>query len=465
MTNRLARRKFIKLTGMVSIGFAGFHQCISKKTVEVASSPSIGYGELIKDPKGIIDLPEGFNYKIISQVGEMMSDGFMLPGQPDGMAAFIGDEDRTIVVRNHEISPGNPNIGPWGGDNALLSKVDAALLYDAGKGDNPCLGGTTTFVFNEKTQTVEKQYLSLTGTIRNCAGGPTPWNSWITCEEAVDKAGDTLLKDHGYNFEVPVSSEMSIVNPKPIKGMGRFNHEAVCVDPKTGIVYQTEDRGDGLIYRYIPNVKEKLHEGGKLQVLVVKEFKSLDTRNWKTLETPKIAVNQKMAVEWMDIDDIDAPEDDLRFRGFEQGAARFARGEGMWFGDNELYFTCTNGGHERQGQVFRYVPGEFEGTDREDEAPGNLELFAEPNNTNLINSGDNLTVSPWGDIVICEDNPNPTIVGITAQGDLYKLAKNVGFESEFAGGTFSPSGKTYFVNIQNAGITIAITGPWHAPNA
>jgi secreted PhoX family phosphatase len=101
-----------------------------------------------------------------------------------------------------------------------------------------------------------------------------------------------------------------------------------------------------------------------------------------------------------------------------------------------------------------------EGTPQEDENPGRLELFTEPNNTDLVKSCDNLTVSPWGDLVVCEDDNHPFVVGITPTGQYYKLAENVGYRSEFTGGVFSPDGSTYFVNIQHAGLTVAITGPW-----
>jgi secreted PhoX family phosphatase len=132
----------------------------------------------------------------------------------------------------------------------------------------------------------------------------------------------------------------------------------------------------------------------------------------------------------------------------------------MWFGDNECYFACTSGGHLSQGQVFRYTPGEFEGQAEEKNKPGKVELFAEPNDSAILKSCDNLTVSPWGDLVLCEDDPHPFVVGITPKGEYYKLAENVGYKSEFAGGVFSPDGSTYFVNIQGPGLTIAITGPW-----
>jgi secreted PhoX family phosphatase len=242
--------------------------------------------------------------------------------------------------------------------------------------------------------------------------------------------------------------------------MGRFNHEAVAVDPRTGIVYLTEDRGDSLIYRFIPNTPGRLLNGGKLQALAIAEQKSFDTRNWESLTTAKFPLRQAKAVEWIDIENVESPEDDLRYQGFNNGAAVFARGEGMWWGKNEVYFACTNGGHISSGQVFRYTPSASEGRPDEKKSQGQLELFAESQDKDILKNCDNLTVAPWGDVVLCEDAPHPFLVGITPEGEYYKLGENVGFKSEFAGGVFSPSGETYFVNMQGAGLTVAITGPW-----
>ncbi|WPP50398.1 alkaline phosphatase PhoX [Catalinimonas niigatensis] len=458
-SNTQNRRTFLKSAGIVSLGFLGLTQYVNSQSLLAPTAKNAGYGPLLPDPQGLLNLPKGFSYKVIFQQGEQMSDGFISGGNPDGMATFAGSNGKVILIRNHETNPGDEK-GPYGKNLELLSKLKPKQIYDYGKGVRPGTGGTSTLIFNEKTSEVETSYLSLAGTVRNCAGGMTPWNSWITCEENTSRAGEELEQDHGYNFEVPASEKINLTKPVPLKEMGRFNHEAVCVDPRTSIVYQTEDRGDGLIYRFIPKKKEKLHKGGKLQVLAIKEQKSFDTRNWKDQKSPKMPKNQKMEVEWLDIDDVEAPEDDLRLRGFEQGAARFARGEGMWFGDNEVYFACTNGGENATGQVFRYVPSAYEGTEREQESPGMLELFLEPNDQDILKNCDNLTVAPWGDLILCEDHSEPFVVGVTQQGEFYKLAENIGHRTEFTGGVFSPSGDTYFVNIQGAGLTVAITGPW-----
>lgn len=462
------RRRFLKTAGAVSLGFMGLHHFISctsgqkgSTLSELAESgPQGGYGPLLPDPAGILSLPKGFSYKIISRRGEPMSDGLLTPGKPDGMATFQAENGRTIIVRNHENSPKWLKEGAFGEENQLLSSLRKEDFYDFGQGKTPSLGGTTTLVYDEKEQRVLSQYLSLAGTNRNCAGGPTPWNSWITCEEDVTRAGATGEQDHGYNFEVPATEKIGIVRPVPLKAMGRFNHEAIAVDPRTGIVYQTEDRADGLIYRFIPETPGQLHKGGRLQALVLKDKKSADTRNWAELTGEKFPVGQEIAVEWMDLDETDSPNDDLRMRGFAAGAARFARGEGMWFGKNEVFFACTNGGLIQKGQIFKYIPSPAEGTPEEASQPGRLVLFAEPNDTDIVQNCDNLTVAPWGDVVTCEDNESPFIVGITPSGSFYKIAHNTGFASEFAGVVFSPGGKTLFVNIQHEGLTVAITGPW-----
>ncbi len=395
-----------------------------------------------------MDLPEKFSYKIVSRMGDLMDDGFYVPGAADGMAAFAGPAGETIVIRNHEVNPdADPGMGPFGAGNMLLNRIDSDLLYDAGTEGSPALGGTTTFVYDTATQQLAYQYLSLAGTLRNCAGGPTPWNTWITCEEITTIAGDGFAKDHGYVFQVPASVTPQIARPTPIRAMGRFNHEAVAVDPATNIIYQTEDMHDSLIYRFIPQDPANLEAGGPLQALQVTGRSGLDARNW---EAQTVTVGSQMEVSWIDLDDIEAPLDDLRIRGFDQGAARFARGEGMWYGNNAVYFACTNGGSARRGQIWRLVPSE-----------NRLELFIEPNDPGLIENADNLTVAPWGDLIVCEDGSNEQfLVGVTPEGEIYKFARNAVSDSELAGATFSPDGTTLFVNIQWDGLTLAITGPW-----
>jgi len=456
------RRHFLKQASAFAIGFTGLHAFVGCSSGQKNRPAGQGIvGPLQSDPEGVFDLPEGFSYQIISQYGEPMDDGFRVPHRPDGMATFPGPGGTTLLVRNHEIDADAPGEeGPFrpGGD-AARSQMPDADLYDAGKTGQGALGGTTTVVYDTNRQTVQRQFVSLVGTIRNCAGGPTPWNSWLTCEETVQRANDTFARDHGYVFEVPATATMRRAEPRPIKAMGRFNHEAVAVDPDTGIVYLSEDRDNGLLYRFLPDEHGELAKGGRLQCCCVRGHDSLDTRNWG--EGPEIAPGTQFEVEWMDLDDVDAPDDTLRERGFADGAACFAREEGMWWGDGAFYVACTNGGTNQKGQVWRYAPSPHEGTDREADQPGTLELFVEPNDTAVLENADNLTVAPWGDVIACEDGSGTdTLVGITPEGRFYKLGRNAMSDSELAGAVFSPDGSTLFMNIQHEGLTLAITGPW-----
>ena len=462
------RREFVK-NSVYSAGFIGLSACASNHTEAQRSdsnrSPSLtaeGYGRLQSDPIGRMRLPKGFSYKVFSQAGETMDEGFIVPGAHDGRDAFPGPNGLTLLVRNHEMKPLDSSDNPFSKSTAWKD-LDTSKLYDAGKSGTQLHGGTTTLLFDPRTQELKRHYLSLAGTIRNCSGGSTPWGSWITCEETTVRAGEKLHKDHGYNFEVPANYQMGLAEPFALKEMGLFNHEAVAVHPANGVVYQTEDRPDGLIYRYIPNQRGQLSKGGKLQALAIKGSPSADTRNWAEMNQPAFPKNEPVKVEWIDIHDYESPNDDMRYVGHKAGAARFARGEGMFYGNGEIYFACTNGGTKKYGQIFRYKPSPNEGLAGEENDLGILELFIESQDLELLKACDNLTVAPWGDVVICEDDGGSSaIVGITPEGKMYKIA-HVDMDSEVAGGCFSPDGTTFFVNIQrNPGQTLAITGPWRS---
>lgn len=448
------------LTGVAFGGmalYAGTIHALGKKGTypSTAMATGSGYGPLQPDPAGLLDLPRGFSYRAISSHGDSMNDGLVVPDNFDGMGCFRLDERRIALVRNHELRAEALKKGPAGKDG--LREVEA---YDRhAKGGAALPGGTSTIVLDARTLAIEDQYLSLTGTIRNCAGGVTPWGSWLTCEEDVTRAGeDGLSQDHGWVFEVP-AAHRGLARPEPLKAMGRFNHEAVCVDPATGIAYLTEDRDDSLLYRFLPHERGALAKGGRLQALALIDGPA-DTRNWGTHDfTP----GQWAKARWIDLDGVDSPADDLRQRGAGAGAALFARGEGIWFGSGEFYFCCTSGGAAGLGQIMRYRPSPAEGQAGEKDAPGQLQIFIESQEKAMFNYGDNLTVGPNGHLIVCEDQYTHIVDnhlrGVTPDGALYTLAK-LRSQTELAGACFSPDGSTLFVNLYSPGKTLAIRGPW-----
>ncbi|MDU0353732.1 DUF839 domain-containing protein [Paraglaciecola aquimarina] len=452
----VTRRQFNQ--GMISIALSGLATHLKAANSAGAGLPSSNDklpNHLVPDTNGILDLPPGFSYQVISQLDETMNDGRQVPDRADGMGCFAVDNDRVVLIRNHEISPAKHPV-------AATKQVTQALstkAYDSYPSGEPLAGGTSSIVYNLKTNRVEQQFMSLLGTIRNCSGGLTPWGSWLTCEESVATPSDTIGKEHGYVFEVP-SQARELVAAKPIKAMGRFNHEATCIDPATGTVYLTEDRQDSLFYRFIPNQPGDLHAGGKLQALMVTGRPQFDTRNG---QTPYMQEQQQYACEWLDLEDVESPKDDLRQRGFAQGAALFARGEGIHFGTNDMYFCCTSGGKKKLGQIMQYIPTPLKTGQPRSEQTGTLSLFVESHDKATFNYGDNIVVTPNGHLLVCEDQYTKTVNnhlrGITPQGEIYDFAK-VHWQTEPAGACFSPDAKVLFVNLYSPTTTLAITGPW-----
>jgi secreted PhoX family phosphatase len=440
----VTRRQFI----VGSLAFSGLASSAFGKVMGVNSMPvSEGYGALKPDPNKLLDLPEGFSYQVISALGDAMSDGMHVPDRADGMGCLPLDSFRVALIRNHELHYSHLAKQP-----ASIQQHKSSLAYDAYDNGVALPGGTTTLIYNTATQSVENQFVSLVGTVRNCSGGITPWGSWLTCEESVDTPNGIVGKSHGYVFEVPANAQ-SLIDAKPLKAMGRFNHEAASVDPKTGIVYLTEDRGDSLLYRFVPKEYGNLSAGGTLQALKVTGKPKFDSRNWQAKD---MAVGQWLSVEWVTLEDPESPNDDLRKQGFEKGAAIFARGEGIHWGDNSLYFCCTNGGSKQLGQIMQLLPSDDGNSDK-------LQLFLESEDKNLYNFGDNLTVCPNGHLLVCEDQYTDIVDnhlrGVTPEGEVYNFAR-LHAQTELAGACFSPDGETLFVNVYSPAQTLAIRGPW-----
>ena len=430
------RRKFFALTGTAFGGLLATGCTSSRATL--ANSATSHFGALQSDPAGVLDLPPGFSYRVLSRLDDAMSDGGTVPDRADGMGCFDLGNGKLSLVRNHELSPGSGNGGATG---PAYDTVARSLI--------PLPGGTTTIILDAATLEVEREYRSLSGTIRNCAGGITPWNTWLTCEENTSRADGRINKDHGYVFEVPADSGGAI-NPVPLRAMGRFNHEAACVDPATGIVYLTEDRPDGLLYRFLPTVRGDLARGGTLQALVIDGI--ADTSNH---HGALMTVGQPYAGTWITLDNVEAPEDDLRNRGAAMGAGTFARGEGIWMGEGEMFFTACSGGAAEEGQIFRLRPNA--------DGPDAIDLFYESPAKAEFSFGDNICVTPYGELMVCEDQYGAIVDnylrGVTPAGDAYPFGR-IRLQTEPAGACFSPDGRTMFLNLYAPTMTLAITGPW-----
>ena len=455
-------RRTFAASGLAALAFGGLARRASAQPAAAGAgyrNEIPGYGDLVPDPDGMFDLPPGFSYRIVSTAGETMDDGFVTPSHLDGMACFPLEPGRAALVRNHELFPNRAGRGPAGGLDRLGSRLRAEPHYGKDNDGRVLPGGTTTIVYDVRRGVRERQWLSLAGTMVNCAGGATPWGSWLSCEETVWRAGQ-VERDHGWVFEVPAAAR-GLSAAVPLTAMGRFRHEAAAVDPGTGIVYLTEDEPDGLFYRFLPNRPGTLAEGGRLQALALRERAAADTRNWSAVTVPP---GSSHPVRWIDLDEVASPAGDLRLRGHAAGAAVFARGEGIHAGRGEFYFTCTSGGAARIGQIFRYVPSPAEGRRQEGSRPGRLHSFVESADRRVLDYADNLTVAPWGHLIVCEDPPGPGpchLRGVDPRGRTYVVAR-CNWDTELAGVCFSPDGSVLFVNVYHPGRTLAIAGPWRS---
>ncbi len=408
-----------------------------------------GYGPLVEDSAGLLDLPCGFRYRVVQNVEDRLSNGAAVPGDFDGMVAIDGPRNSTILVRNHELTPRDATKAPVVGRNPY---------------DPATPGGTTALVVGANRR-LDRSYVSSSGTLNNCAGGGTPWGTWITCEES-------RTTGHGYAFEVDPTEPESKLSRTPIRAMGYFSHEAIDIDPRTGIAYLTEDdfrgqqvapelevpTGPGLtrssfLYRYLPENRAQkpgaLQDGGRLQAMAIQARPQYNMDLGRT--------GERFQVVWVDVS-AEEPHDDA----LTKGAARFQRLEGCHFAGGAFWFDDTSGGEARVGQVFRLIPcGDPAGG-----GVDTLELFLEGDSKEQIDAPDNLYVTPWGDVWLAEDGGDGNrVIGITPQGESYVFAYNRLNDSEFAGPCFSPDGRTFFVNIQDPGHTFAIWGPFPRRNS
>ena len=467
MSTPLSRRAFVGGSAAAGLGFvfAGSGSLAAfARPVAGDARTATGYGPLVADSDGILALPRGFSYKLVARSGVTPTADGVHPSDPDGMGVFIGSNGGSVLVTNHENSGREPYPVP---------EVDG-ITYDPG-----AIGGTSTIVVDASGNRLD-QYTSLAGTDNNCAGGITPWGTWLTCEETERRAGESgNTLDHGYVFEVdPVSRAANVgKSPVPLKFMGRYSHEAVAVDPETSQIYLTEDAASpsGLYYRWTPPAsfvpgKDALRElalspggstAGRLQAMSC----YLDSQHIEDL-SEATAVGIRYRVEWVNVPDRDASTVSVRNQFTDDQITRSRKLEGQWWADGGAFFvssyarTADGSSNPHDGQVWFYDP--------QSETVTLKTIFGVNTDTGgdgrKFDGPDNITVSPHGGLILAEDGEGiQHLVGVTSWGKAYPLARNEFNDSEFCGPAFSADGNILFVNIQSPGFTLAITGPWERP--
>jgi len=414
MRKSLSRRQFLG-AGVGALAAAGALGWLYRPRSVGAS-----LGDLVADPEGILNLPPGFSYQVLQRAGDRMTDGFTTPEAPDGMACFPGDDETWVVMRNHEIHEGSP--------------VDSTLGFADNRG-----GGVTRLVVDRVSGALRSSNFVLTGTSRNCAGGPSPYG-WLSCEEVEEP-------EHGYVFLCDASAS-TLQAPHKLPALGRFPHEAAAFDEITGITYLTEDKSDSAIYRHLPDHPTKPFVGGELQALKVS---SKD--RFRLSEGPK--VGDAFDVEWVSVPDPQALKVSTRDQAHNMGAAFLSRGEGAWLSGRQAYFCSTDGGPANRGQLYKL--------DLSLENKDQITLVAQAEGDEAFDKPDNVTVSPWGDVFLAEDGDAPNGVCVLhPDGSVRYFAENVlnDGDSEITGVCFSPDGRWLFLNLQWEGLTLAVTGPF-----
>jgi len=430
----VSRRGFVA-GGAASIALAGSLDSVFTTSANADAGEAYGYGPLIADPAGILDLPEGFTYKSISTEGDPLPDGGVVPGKHDGTATFEGRKRSDIrLVRNHE----QRNSG------TRAVAVPPQWTYD------PAAWGGTTTIDLDKNLNLLGQYVSLAGTATNCAGGVTPWGTWMTCEETEGFTGET--KSHGWVFEVDPTGAKTLA--EPIKPLGRFAHEAIAIDPHREIMYLTEDASKpfGLFYRFLPKARRggyhSYMQGGQLQAMLVPGLPDLSV-----VQEPGTVIG---GIQWVDVPDPEAKVTSTRKQFTD--ITRSQKLEGTWWGHHKVYFVCSfskksdGAPADHAGQVWTYDP-----------RTNSIELVLVFKPGGRFDGPDNITVSPYGGgVILAEDGDGEQyLVGTTRHGKPFAFARNALTEDEFTGVTFSPDGQTLFANRQSGpGVTFAISGPW-----
>lgn len=466
----LSRRDFVHRSAATASGIA-----MAGSVGVLASAPGalaagrpdgLGYGPLVPDPEGLLALPEGFSYRVLTRAGvTRLVSGEFTPSHHDGTSAFQGPRGTALMVVNHELK------GPRTDWPYPVPLIDG-LVYD------PAAAGGCTVVEVSADGERVTEWVGIAGTSTNCAGGTTPWDTWLTCEENADRAGENgMTKDHGYVFEVDPHDRRVHGEPRPIKALGRYEHEAVVLDPRRGHLYLTEDAAgpNGLFYRWVPP-RGFRHGRRQLDTLaddagVLQAPRCFDSGGRYVDDLSRaMRPGTVYGVDWVEVPDRDARETPVRQQFPDGEVTRARKLEGMWWGDGGAYLVASyareedSPGEPHDGQVWFYDPRRRTLT-----LKVRFGVNPDPEHGPRPDGPDNITVSPHGGLVIAEDGEGlQHLWGTTDDGRTYQLARNevnVGTDrepeySEFTGVCFAPDGRTLYANIQEPGIMLAITGPW-----
>ena len=387
----LRRRDFLR-TGAVAAGALAFGPGFWRQALAAPAKLGPGpYGPLQPPDANGIMLPQGFRSRVIAQGGTPVpGTTYEWPIFGDGAATFP-TSDGWIMAVNSEV----PNAG---GASAIRFRSDGSI---------------------------QSAYSILSNTRTNCAGGGTPWGTWLSCEEV----------DDGLVFECdPTGARAAVVRP----ALGVFKHEAVAVDPVHQRLYLTEDTGDGCLYRFTPAAYPDL-TSGLLEVAIVQAGGKV---RWERVPDPSARrgpTRQQVA-----------------------GATRFRRGEGIFFDEGVIYVVTTS-----DSKVHAY--------DTRTEVIDVVYDKAALNDAPLIEI-DNVCVSPSGDIYVAENDvstADPLDIGIiTPEGEVARFLKCTGAHhgrpqseafSELTGVIFDPSGRRMYFSSQRAyfgGLLYEVTGPF-----
>lgn len=424
---------------------------------------------LVSDPGGLLDIPPGFRAIELQRAGDPLHDGHRVGAQPDGMACLLGDDGTWVLLRNHELGDAD-QLRAVGGSPWVLAPPASHAFHPARA------GGVSRVVLDPRRlaealagsgapqAAILTSNAVLVGTDRNCAGGvvvtPTT-RGWVTCEES-------LLDGHGWAFFTAVDDDRLVpAASRCLRPWGRFLREGIAQDPRRGLVWMTEDHGHGLFYRFTPRDPKQPFGDGELWALAIAGLAHTDPHAEGDPNASPWAVGTTWPVTWVKIPDPAATTTPCREQGAALGATQFNRCEGITFdaANERVYFIASTAGPLQAGQIFAYDP-----------ARDTLTLVTQVEDRAVLSMPDNVTVAPWGDLVVAEDNydrgaSHQYVRGIRPDGSVYDLLRNRRNDpdgpstgspgAEFAGCCFSPDGAVLFVNVQGPeNVTLAITGDW-----